>query len=95
MRLQCDPTVIYGLGRDFDGNLTRKHLQDSSNPYNTYAHAGLPPGPICSPGLDSLRAAKDPEDHDYLYFVSKGDGSHHFSRSLEEHNQAVRRYQLR
>lgn len=95
MRLQCDPTVIYGLGRDFDGNLTRKHLQDSSNPYNTYAHAGLPPGPICSPGLDSLRAAKDPEDHKYLYFVSKGDGSHHFSRSLEEHNRAVRRYQLR
>lgn len=95
MRLQCDPTVIYGLGRDFDGNLTRKHLQDSSNPYNTYAHAGLPPGPICSPGLASLRAAKEPEDHEYLYFVSKGDGSHHFSRSLKEHNRAVRRYQLR
>ncbi|MFW5971086.1 MAG: endolytic transglycosylase MltG [Desulfovermiculus sp.] len=95
MRLQCDPTVIYGLGRNFDGNLTRKHLQDSSNAYNTYAHAGLPPGPICSPGLDSLRAAQDPEDHEYLYFVSKGDGSHHFSRNLKEHNRAVRLYQLR
>ncbi|MFO7875815.1 MAG: endolytic transglycosylase MltG [Desulfovermiculus sp.] len=95
MRLQCDPTVIYGLGRDFDGNLTKKHLQDSSNPYNTYAHSGLPPGPICSPGLDSLQAAQNPEDHDYLYFVSKGDGSHHFSRSLKEHNRAVRLYQLR
>jgi len=95
MRLQCDPTVIYGLGPGFDGNLTKKHLRDPENPYNTYAHAGLPPGPICSPGLAALQAAQDPEDHSYLYFVSQGDGNHHFSRSLREHNRAVRRYQLR
>lgn len=94
MRLQCDPTIIYGLGRDFDGNLTKKDLQDSENLYNTYRHAGLPPGPICSPGLDSLKAASNPEQHDYLYFVSKGDGSHHFSKTLTEHNRAVRKYQL-
>ena len=95
MRLQCDPTVIYGLGKDFSGNLTKKDLKDSENLYNTYRHSGLPPGPICSPGLASLQAAADPEEHDYLYFVSKGNGSHHFSRSLREHNLAVRRYQLR
>ncbi|MFO7803223.1 MAG: endolytic transglycosylase MltG [Desulfovermiculus sp.] len=95
MRLQCDPTVIYGLGASFDGNLTKKQLRDPENPYNTYAHAGLPPGPICSPGLAALQAAQDPEDHSYLYFVSQGDGKHHFSRSLREHNRAVRRYQLR
>ena len=94
MRLQCDPTVIYGLGPEFDGNLTKKQLQDAGNAYNTYTHAGLPPGPICSPGLASLQAAKDPADHNYLYFVSQGDGSHYFSRSLQEHNRAVRRYQL-
>ncbi len=95
MRLQCDPTVIYGLGPDFDGNLTKAHLRDVDNPYNTYIHPGLPPGPICSPGLASLLAALNPEKHNFLYFVSKGDGSHHFSRTLSEHNRAVRRYQLR
>ena len=95
MRLQCDPTVIYGLGPDFDGNLTRTDLRDADNAYNTYIHSGLPPGPICSPGLASLQAALNPEKHDFLYFVSKGDGSHHFSRTLSEHNRAVRRYQLR
>jgi UPF0755 protein len=95
MRLQCDPTTIYGLGRQFDGNLTKKHLKDSDNPYNTYQHAGLPPGPICSPGLASLQATLNPEEHDYLYFVAKGDGSHHFSKTLAEHNRAVRKYQLR
>jgi UPF0755 protein len=94
MRLQCDPTVIYGLGPDFDGNLTRKDLRDSSNEYNTYRHGGLPPGPICSPGLASLEAARDPEEHGYLYFVATGDGGHHFSRTLKEHNRAVRTYQL-
>ena len=94
MRLQCDPTIIYGLGQRFDGNLTRSDLEDADNAYNTYTHAGLPPGPICSPSLASLQAALNPEDHNYLYFVSKGDGSHHFSRSLKEHNRAVRRYQL-
>jgi UPF0755 protein len=95
MRLQCDPTVIYGLGPDFDGNLTKKDLQDRGNAYNTYAHSGLPPGPICSPGLASLEAALHPEKHAYYYFVAKGDGSHKFSKTLREHNQAVRKYQLR
>jgi UPF0755 protein len=95
MLLQCDPTVIYGLGRKFDGNLKRSHLKDKSNPYNTYAHRGLPPGPICSPGFEALYAAKNPEGHKYLYFVSKGDGTHQFSKNLAQHNQAVRKYQLK
>ena len=95
MRLQCDPTIIYGLGPDFDGNLTRKDLRDSANPYNTYRHSGLPPGPICSPGIASLEAGLHPEDHDFFYFVATGEGGHHFSRTLKEHNQAVREYQLR
>ncbi|MDO9082719.1 MAG: endolytic transglycosylase MltG [Humidesulfovibrio sp.] len=93
MRLQCDPTTIYGLGPNFDGDLKRSHLEDAGNPYNTYAHAGLPPGPICSPGLESLRAAMSPEAHNYVYFVAKGDGSHEFSRTLDEHNRAVTRFQ--
>ncbi|WP_319780526.1 endolytic transglycosylase MltG [Maridesulfovibrio sp.] len=93
--LQCDPTIIYGLGETFDGNLRKKHLTDKSNPYNSYQHRGLPPGPICSPGLDSLKAAINPEKHSYLYFVAKGDGSHYFSKSLKEHNAAVKKYQLR
>ncbi len=95
MLLQADPTIIYGLGTEFDGNLTRRHLEDSDNPYNTYRHAGLPPGPICSPGLDALLAAANPEEHDYLFFVSKGDGTHQFSKNLRQHNNAVRKYQLR
>lgn len=94
MLIQCDPTIIYGLGPDFDGNLKKSDLANRENPYNTYAHRGLPPGPICSPGLDSLLAAVHPEEHAYLYFVAMGDGSHHFSRTLEEHNRAVRKYQL-
>lgn len=93
MRLQCDPTTIYGLGPDFDGNLKRADLEDAANPYNTYAHAGLPPGPICSPGLASLLAAMTPEENDYIFFVAKGDGTHAFSRTLEEHNRAVNLYQ--
>lgn len=93
--LQSDPTIIYGLGEDYDGNIRKSHLQDSSNIYNTYRHRGLPPGPICSPGLESLEAAINPEKNDYLYFVAKGDGSHYFSKSLHEHNKAVRKYQLR
>ena len=93
--LQCDPTIIYGLGETFDGNLRKKHLNDKSNLYNTYQHRGLPPGPICSPGLESIKAAINPEKHSYLYFVAKGDGSHYFSKSLKEHNAAVRKYQLR
>lgn len=95
MLLQCDPTTIYGLGLSFDGNLKKGHLQDKGNPYNTYAHGGLPPGPICSPGLDSLQAAAHPEANGYLYFVATGDGRHHFSATLDEHNKAVRKYQLR
>lgn len=91
--LQTDPTVIYGLPA-FDGNLTRKHLETPS-PYNTYLIRGLPPGPIASPGAAALHAAAHPARSDYLYFVARGDGSHQFSRTLREHNAAVRRYQLR
>jgi UPF0755 protein len=91
--LQADPTVIYGLD-EFDGNLTRKHLQ-TPTPYNTYTRPGLPPGPIANPGMAALQAAAHPADVDFLYFVARGDGTHAFSRTLKEHNQAVRRYQLR
>ncbi len=95
MRLQCDPTVIYGLGPAFDGDLKRAHLEDAKNPYNTYAHAGLPPGPICSPGLDALKAALAPEAHELIFFVARGDGTHEFSATLDEHNRAVNRFQRR
>ena len=91
--LQADPTVIYGV-KDFDGNLTRRHLQEET-PYNTYRRRGLPPGPIASPGYEALYAAAFPADVKYLYFVSKGDGSHVFNATLKEHNRAVQRYQLR
>jgi len=94
MRLQCDPTIIYGLGEDFDGNIRKVHILDSGNLYNTYRINGLPPGPIASPGLAALQAVAAPERHSYLYFVSKKDGTHHFSKNLMEHNQAVREYQL-
>jgi UPF0755 protein len=94
MRLQVDPTVIYGLGAEFNGNLTKKHLLEDG-PYNTYTRAGLPPTPIAMPGLASLRAAMRPGKTESLYYVSKGDGSSHFSRSLDEHNRAVSKYQLR
>ncbi len=94
MRLASDPTTIYALGRNFDGNLTRRDLKNPS-PYNTYRHRGLPPGPICSPGRQAIRAALDPATTDYLYFVSRNNGRHYFSRTLKEHNRAVRRYQLR
>ncbi len=94
MPLQCDPTIIYGLGPGFDGKIRRSNLDDAKNLYNTYQHAGLPPGPICSPGLSALKAAFKPEKHDYFYFVATGlpDGSHRFSRNLAEHNRAVREY---
>lgn len=87
MPLQMDPTVIYGLGK-FGGNLTRKDLR-TPNPYNTYLRRGLPPGPITNPGLASLLAAVSPADEGFLYFVSRNDGSHEFSRSLSDHNRAV------
>ncbi|MDQ7031646.1 MAG: endolytic transglycosylase MltG [Desulfonauticus sp.] len=95
MLLQSDPTVIYGLGEKFNGNLTKKDLKNSNNIYNTYTHKGLPPGPICSPGLDSLKAAVFPQKNNYLYFVSKGNGSHYFSKTLKDHLKAVRKYQLK
>ncbi len=91
MPLQSDPTVIYGL-QDFNGNLTREHLTTPS-PYNTYLNTGLPPTPICNPGLESIRAALYPGNTDYLYFVAKGDGTHQFSATYREHAQAVQRYQ--
>ena len=93
MRLQTDPTVIYGLGDRFDGDLKRVHLREDT-PYNTYVHRGLPPTPIALPGSGSLYAAVHPEPGNYLFFVSRGDGTSQFSVSLEEHERAVRRYQL-
>ena len=93
MPLQSDPTVIYGL-KDFNGNLTRKDLQGAS-PYNTYRIAALPPGPICNPSLASIKAALYPADVSYLYFVSKNDGTHLFSETIEAHNQAVKTFQPR
>jgi UPF0755 protein len=93
MRLQTDPTVIYGLGQDFDGDLRNRDLAKDT-PYNTYTRSGLPPTPIALPGADSIEAAVHPDKSGALYFVATGepDGSHHFSKTLEEHNAAVRRY---
>jgi UPF0755 protein len=93
MLLQVDPTVIYGLGKDFDGNLKRVHL-NTDGPYNTYMRRGLPPTPIALPGRASLRAALRPAPTKALYYVSRGDGTSQFSRNLEEHNRAVSKYQL-
>ncbi|MFN7156462.1 MAG: endolytic transglycosylase MltG [Acidovorax sp.] len=92
MLLQTDPTVIYGLGEKFDGNLRRRDLQ-TDTPWNTYTRGGLPPTPISMPGKASLLAAVQPEATRALYFVAKGDGTSHFSASLDEHNRAVNRYQ--
>jgi len=92
MRLQTDPTVIYGMGEAFDGNLRRSDLQTDST-WNTYTRAGLPPTPIAMPGLASLQAALNPADSKMLYFVARGDGSSEFSRTLDEHNAAVNKYQ--
>lgn len=91
IRLQSDPTVIYDI-EAFDGNLKKRHLT-AKTPYNTYVKYGLPPGPIASPGRDSIRAAIMPAEGDYIYFVSKNDGTHYFSKTLKEHNIAVQRYQ--
>ncbi|TSE20269.1 endolytic transglycosylase MltG [Tepidimonas aquatica] len=93
MRLQTDPSVIYGLGESFDGNLRRRDLT-TDTPYNTYTRAGLPPTPIAMPGWASLLAAVQPARTSALYFVARGDGTSAFSRTLDEHNRAVRRYQL-
>ncbi|WJG07739.1 endolytic transglycosylase MltG [Aliiglaciecola sp. LCG003] len=94
MRLQTDPTVIYGIGDEFDGNIRRRDLKQAT-PYNTYVIKGLPPTPIAMPSKLSIDAALHPLDTQELYFVSKGDGTHQFSRTLTEHNQAVRIYQLK
>lgn len=93
MRLQTDPTVIYGLGERFDGNLRRIHLQ-TDTPYNTYTRAGLPPTPIAMPGWNSLLAAVQPQATPAFYFVARGDGSSQFSTTLQEHNAAVQRFIL-
>ena len=93
MRLESDPTVIYGIA-DFNGNLTREDL-NRPGPYNTYTEKGLPPGPIANPGIDSIRAVLYPSHTDFLFFVSKNDGTHCFSKTLSEHNRAVRTYQKR
>jgi UPF0755 protein len=94
MKLQTDPTVIYGMGERFKGNIRRKDLLEDT-PYNTYVHTGLPPTPICMPGRDALLAAVDPAPGNTLYFVARGDGTHVFSATLAEHNAAVRKYQLK
>jgi UPF0755 protein len=92
MRLETDPTVIYGV-KEFDGNLTRRHLE-TPGPYNTYLNKGLPPGPIANPGKKAIEAALFPAQTDYLFFVSKNNGSHQFSSNLADHNRAVQHYQL-
>ncbi len=94
MRLQTDPTVIYGLGEKFNGNLTRAHLQ-TDTPYNTYTRAGFPPTPIAMPGRAALSAAANPATSKLMYFVARGDGSSEFSETLDAHNRAVAKFQLR
>lgn len=94
MRLETDPSVIYGI-EGFDGNLRRHHLEDASNPYNTYKIRGLPPGPIASPGRAALFAIVQPADSDYLFFVSRNDGTHVFSKTFREHTAEVDHYQRR
>jgi UPF0755 protein len=99
-RLQADPTVQYGCVAapeaapscaSYDGRITRAMLDDPENPYNTYRHSGLPPGPISNPGKATIAAVIHPEEHGYFYFVARGSGRHHFSKTLRQHNIAVRR----
>ena len=94
MRLQTDPTVIYGMGENYEGNIRKKDLT-TDTPWNTYTRDGLPPTPIAMPGASALAAAVHPAQSPFLYFVARGDGSHEFSRTLEEHNRAVAKYQLK
>ena len=94
MRLQSDPTVIFALDKNFDGNIRKKDLR-LKHPYNTYMIQGLPPGPISLVSVESIKAALQPEMTNYYYFVSRGDGTHQFSATLEEHNKAVKEYQLK
>ncbi|MDZ4210126.1 MAG: endolytic transglycosylase MltG, partial [Methylotenera sp.] len=94
MRLQTDPTVIYGMGAQYNGNIRKKDLL-TDTPYNTYTRNGLPPSPIAMPGMAAIEAALHPEKTKALYFVGKGDGSHAFSNNLEDHNRAVVKYQLK
>ncbi|MEO5692102.1 MAG: endolytic transglycosylase MltG [Usitatibacter sp.] len=94
MRLQTDPTVIYGIGEKYDGNIRKRDLT-TDTPFNTYTRDGLPPTPIAMPGAGSLAAVSKPAQSEFLYFVGKGDGTHYFSKTLEEHNRAVAKYQLK
>jgi UPF0755 protein len=94
MKLQTDPTVIYGMGDRYKGNIRRADLRRPT-PYNTYTNAGLPPTPIAMVGREAIRAALHPDQSKWLYFVAKGDGSHQFSATLEAHNRAVKQYQLK
>ena len=93
MRLQSDPTTIYGIYENFNGNLRKRHLLEKT-PYNTYKISGLPIGPISNPGIAAIKAVLNPDTHSYLYFVSQNDGTHVFTRSYKEHLQAVKTFQI-